>query len=386
MPFFQFSGGMTMQPARQHASTPARRPFLCDLLTALVAGVTRAAPVLVFATACSDASPPSASESLDPSRWVALHAVRSAPPAARNLLEAQERAIGDAWVNALSHPGVRNRLRALMREKSDVEQKLLLSELLADAQLVEFRRVLREADVGRHLPAALRPAANAETFSVEDCPISRVICPDGSVHPDLPPVTIYMPIDAHRTTWDGSQPTITAPIAGDQWDWVIARAPGGVDVSIHTDSIPPLHTWVITPLEAPAEVRADGQPGAPVFTRTLPLREYISHMIAERSFEHRLLGRPEFRFYVASGFTCEMTWEGYCKWKANRNSAYYGRIDIPESMWSAGERANQAFRPVPGRLELVNWNAVPTNPMFGIPDVLVPKEPVTVLCMERDFG
>jgi hypothetical protein len=173
------------------------------------------------------------------------------------------------------------------------------------------------------------------------------------------------------------------PITSEDEPWVLATGPQGEQLWIHIDSVPPLHTWVVTPVERTSDVWAAGPLGARSWQRSAPIVESLSHVRSILPFEPRLLGRPEFKLILSSGFTCVQGPLG-CKWKANKS--FNLEVFVPAGTWPrrpiTGSGWNAEWRPIEGGPRvLIDWNAAPA-PMFTA--FQGAKSPVMISCVEED--
>lgn len=316
--------------------------------------------------------------------WLSSHrlAQESAAPKASSLLEAQEREIARAFHDVLLIPAIRERLSHVAKASRDFERKVSLTSLIADASFRPLVDRLKRADSRRHLApefASSLPLANLGG----GCDPHAIICDDGSVNPNLPPMDVYMPIDDHRDTWNGTQPVITVPIVSEDQPWVLATGPNGEGLWVHIDSVPPLHTMVVTPVERTAEVWATGPLGARTWQRSGQVQESISHVRSILPYEPRLLGRPEFKLILSTGFTCVQGPLG-CKWKANKSFERF--LTIPSGTWPrrpiTGAGWNAAWRQIEGGSKLlIDWQTAPA-PLFT--PFLGARSPVMISCVEED--
>ena len=319
--------------------------------------------------------------------WIAAYRIEDSDPApAGSLLEAQEREIALALRDVAADPEVRARLARRIQDSDDVEGKMDLRVLMKDPALRPLTDRLRRADSRRHLAHEMRSMMTTSGAS-NYC---DVMCDDGSLDPGMPPLDVYMPIDEHRATWTGSEPFLVVPIVSDDEEWAIATGPGGVRLRVHIDSVPPLHTFVVTPSEGHAGSQSAAIPCIGVMQcwsatveRNNATHEYITHVQIDDPREPVLLGRPEIELHVTTIRNNLLS--------GGPEVVDHGEVWIPEHTWSG--------RCLIGRCSRWNreWRRISRGqiPQGGIRDdgVLLldwkkvqGASTVFVQCVERDVG
>lgn len=335
-----------------------------------------------------DAMPPPPAESLtaplaesasgEVAAWIAAHRVEDSDPApAGSLLEAQEREIALALRDVAADSKVRARLARRMQDSDDAEGKMDLRGLMKDPALRPLADRLRRADSRRHLAHEMRSMMPTSGAS-NSC---DVLCDDGSLNPGMPSLDVYMPIDEHRATWTGSEPFLVVPIVSDDAEWAIATGPRGERLRVHIDSVPPLHTFVVTPSEGHARSPSAAIPCIGVMqcwlatsNRVKATEEFITHVQTDDPRAPVLLGRPEFELHLSAFRGSAEVWERVVRIPEH---AWAGRCLVGRcSRWNAGWRKisrGEVWRD--DIVRLLDWREVPEN-----------VDLVTAVCVEQDPG